>query len=172
MARFYSTGEVSLLLGVSPATVGKWFDRGLLSGFRIPGGRDRRITETSLRHFCQSNGIDLFCDPRMILVVGLQNLPVAKHPMLAGRSVSYLPRGSDPVTALSVLRPSVVIFDESAGYQVFLDVMSHLQHQPETLRSSLIVLATEPAQWIGASRVLAAPASDAVVIAALCQVLQ
>ena len=38
-----TTGEVANICNVACRTVSKWFDSGLLKGYRIPGSRDRRI---------------------------------------------------------------------------------------------------------------------------------
>ena len=55
--RTFRTGEVADLCGVSPRLVVKWFDEGLLVGFRLPGSRDRRILPASLVEFMESNGM-------------------------------------------------------------------------------------------------------------------
>ena len=38
-----TTGEVAKICNVAPRTVSKWFDSGALTGYRIPGSKDRRI---------------------------------------------------------------------------------------------------------------------------------
>ncbi len=38
-----TTGDVAEICNVASRTVGKWFDKKLLKGYRIPGSRDRRI---------------------------------------------------------------------------------------------------------------------------------
>lgn len=58
------TGEVARLLGVAPATVGKWVDRGLLGGYRLPGAagtkqEDRRVPWADLVKFCRLRGITI-----------------------------------------------------------------------------------------------------------------
>jgi len=54
-----STGDVAKFCHVSPRTVQKWFDTGLISGYRIPGGRDRRIPREELIRFMQKNNIPI-----------------------------------------------------------------------------------------------------------------
>jgi len=51
-----STLEAARILGVSTFSVQRWFDEGLLSGARLPGGK-RRIAAESLRRFMQEHGI-------------------------------------------------------------------------------------------------------------------
>ena len=43
-----TTGEVAKICNVAPRTVSKWFDTGALTGYRIPGSKDRRIPLTQL----------------------------------------------------------------------------------------------------------------------------
>lgn len=47
----YSTGRVAKICKVAPRTVSKWFDSGLLKGYRIPGSEDRRIPHDNLLKF-------------------------------------------------------------------------------------------------------------------------
>ncbi len=57
--RVLTTGEVAKLCCVAPRTVSKWFDSGKLRGYRIPGGKDRRIPLNQLISFMRAHGIPL-----------------------------------------------------------------------------------------------------------------
>lgn len=46
-----TTGDVAKICNVAPRTVSKWFDRGELKGYRIPGSKDRRIPVSELIRF-------------------------------------------------------------------------------------------------------------------------
>ena len=46
-----TTGEVAEICNVASRTVGKWFDKKLLKGYRIPGSKDRRIPIAELVAF-------------------------------------------------------------------------------------------------------------------------
>ena len=52
-----TTGQVAEICNVACRTVQKWFDSGLLAGYRIPGSRDRRITITEMRRFIREHNI-------------------------------------------------------------------------------------------------------------------
>lgn len=52
-----TTGRVAEVCRVSARTVSKWFDLGLLPGYRIPCSRERRIPIRSLFTFMQQYGI-------------------------------------------------------------------------------------------------------------------
>ena len=46
-----TTGDVAKICHVAPRTVSKWFDKGQLKGYRIPGSKDRRIPVSELIRF-------------------------------------------------------------------------------------------------------------------------
>ena len=54
-----TTGEVAKICNVAPRTVSKWFDTGALTGYRIPGSKDRRIPLAQLIKFMKNHGMPL-----------------------------------------------------------------------------------------------------------------
>ncbi|MEC8250692.1 MAG: helix-turn-helix domain-containing protein [Planctomycetota bacterium] len=54
-----TTGEVAKICNVAARTVSKWFDKGDIEGYRIPGSKDRRIPKSSLIKFMKQHGIPL-----------------------------------------------------------------------------------------------------------------
>ena len=50
-----TTGEVAKICNVSLRTVIKWFDKGFLNGYVIPGTKDRRIPRSELIDFMKAN---------------------------------------------------------------------------------------------------------------------
>src|SRR5882724_4138509 len=54
-----TTGEVAKICNVAPRTVSKWFDTGALTGYRIPGSKDRRIPLNQLIRFMKQHGMPL-----------------------------------------------------------------------------------------------------------------
>lgn len=53
----FTTGQVAKICKVAPRTVSKWFDSGLLRGYRIPGSQDRRIPRDELKRFLKEQGM-------------------------------------------------------------------------------------------------------------------
>lgn len=51
--KVFTTGQVAKICQVAPATVNRWFDKGMLKGFRVPGSRDRRVPRENLIRFCK-----------------------------------------------------------------------------------------------------------------------
>ncbi len=54
-----TTGEVAKICQVAPRTVSKWFDTGVLKGYRVPGSKDRRIPVEGLVRFMRSHGMPM-----------------------------------------------------------------------------------------------------------------
>jgi CheY-like chemotaxis protein len=66
------------ICSVAPRTVSKWFDSGALTGYRIPGSKDRRIPLNQLIRFMKQHGMPLNglmtgCT-RVLLVDGEQDI--------------------------------------------------------------------------------------------------
>ncbi len=59
MDQVYTTGQVAKICNVSANTVSKWFDSGLLRGYRVPDSRDRRIPREHLIRFLKEHANSL-----------------------------------------------------------------------------------------------------------------
>ncbi len=57
--RTLTTGEVAKICNVATRTVAKWIDSGELKGFRLPGGKNRRVMMENLIAFMKRNNIPL-----------------------------------------------------------------------------------------------------------------
>ena len=54
-----TAGDVAKICKVASRTVVSWFDKGLLKGYRIPGGKDRRIPLIELERFMRTHKIPI-----------------------------------------------------------------------------------------------------------------
>ncbi|MBZ0271105.1 PilZ domain-containing protein [bacterium] len=57
--KVFTTGEVARLLDININTVIRWFDEGIIKGFRLPFSNDRRIPINSLRTFMIEQSIPM-----------------------------------------------------------------------------------------------------------------
>jgi excisionase family DNA binding protein len=62
--KVFTTGHVARLAGISLQTVIRCIDAGDLKGFKIPGGRDRRVTRANLLAWATAHGIELDWQPQ------------------------------------------------------------------------------------------------------------
>lgn len=59
MPGVFTSGVVAQFLGVSPRTVNKYYDSGMLTGYRLPQSTDRRIRLESIVAFMDKHGIPM-----------------------------------------------------------------------------------------------------------------
>ncbi len=59
----YTTYDIGRMTGTDPTTVHKWIDKGLMHGYRTPGGH-RRVTKDSLQAFLVAHGMPVPNDLR------------------------------------------------------------------------------------------------------------
>ena len=57
--KVFTTGEVAKICSVATRTVHKWFDNGILGGYRIPCSKDRRIPAKELIRFMKEYKIPM-----------------------------------------------------------------------------------------------------------------
>ena len=69
-----SIGEVARIYGVSPRTATRWFDCGIIAGWRLPISGDRRVTREAAAKFGDSHGFPVAPDLTVtVLAVSLVN---------------------------------------------------------------------------------------------------
>ena len=52
-----TTGDVARICNVVPETVAKWFDSGLLKGYKLPDSKDRRILPEDFIEFLKEHNM-------------------------------------------------------------------------------------------------------------------
>ena len=57
MERDLTVTQVAKIAQVSPNTVKKWFDSGMLKGYKVPNSKHRRIVRAELEKFLKQHGI-------------------------------------------------------------------------------------------------------------------
>lgn len=114
-----TTGEVARICKVAPRTVSKWFDSGQLTGYRIPGGKDRRIPIDQLVRFMHAHGIPLTgLDTGICRVLVLDRSPSATAhwqnilPDRATHEVTVVPTAFEAGMRIFVAKPHVLIVGE------------------------------------------------------------
>lgn len=112
----YTTGMVAKLLNVAPRTVTKWIDRGILKGYKIPGGLDRRVTRKELERFCRDHNLPV--SPAItygVLFVGIGGTAEAdwreRLPDLAGFRLSFAWTAFEAGVRFAQESPDCVVVD-------------------------------------------------------------
>jgi excisionase family DNA binding protein len=142
---FYTTGEIARLCQVTKRTVITWIDGGRLKGFRIPGGRHRRVAARDLAAFMKSHGIpdlERHLPRRRILVVdddadfaGLLGdaLQDRYDVVTAGTAL-------DAVAKLAEFEPDLVLLDVRLPDVSGLEVCRHFRERHKGARQPAILV--------------------------------
>ncbi len=148
MKEVYTTGEVARICNVTIRTVIKWFESGVLKGFKIPNSRERRIPRENLIEFLKENGFPLnkidTSNRRRILIaddeegilyvlerflndVGIFDVETASSGYEAGvKTISF--------------RPHVLILDHLLGDTTGRDISKSLRANPDFKDMKIIVM--------------------------------
>lgn len=117
-----TTGEVAKICNVAPRTVSKWFDTGVLKGYRIPGSKDRRIPVSQLVRFMKEHGIPfdgVVGGKTRILVVDDEQEIVDALTKVLGEQANYEVRAATSGFAAGIeaerFKPHVMLLDVHLG---------------------------------------------------------
>jgi excisionase family DNA binding protein len=117
-----TTGEVAKICNVAPRTVSKWFDSGVLKGYRIPGSKDRRIPVNELIRFMKAHGIPLdgitSGRTRVLVVDDEREIVDVLHKVLTEQTsyeVHTATSGFEAGMECERFRPHVVLLDMHLG---------------------------------------------------------
>ena len=143
----FTTGEAAEICNVSQQTIIRCFDRGRLTGFRVPGSKFRRIPRAELLRFMRDNGIpaDLLGDSAIrILVVDDDPGIVRLMEELLGRDDRFEVRtattGYDAGMATREFRPNLVLLDYMLPDVNGNVVCERLRADPELSDTRIIVV--------------------------------
>ncbi len=143
----FTTGEAAELCKVSQQTIIRCFDRGRLTGFRVPGSRFRRIPRAELLRFMQENGIP--SDPlggaaiRVLVVDDDPGIVRLLEELLVrdGRfDVRTAATGYDAGMATREFRPNVVLLDYMLPDVNGNVVCERLKTDPELADTRIIIM--------------------------------
>ena len=148
MKDVYTTGEVAKICNVTIRTVIKWFESGVLKGFKIPSSRDRRIPHTSLVAFMKENGLPLnkleMSNRRRILVADDEEgiLFVLKKFLddVGIFEVATASSGSEAGIKTISFKPHLLILDHMLGDTTSREVSKSLRENPELGAMKIIVM--------------------------------
>ncbi len=142
-----TTGEVAKICNVAPRTVSKWFDTGALTGYRIPGSKDRRIPLNQLIRFMKHHGMPLNglmtgCT-RVLIVDGEQDVVEVLEKILedeAKYEVEVARSGFAAGATAEKFRPHVILLDLHLPDVDAKAVAKHVKGNPELQLTKVIAV--------------------------------
>lgn len=180
-----TTGDVARICNVAPRTVAKWFDRGELKGYRIPGSRDRRVPLHELLSFMKKHGIptDDLETPIINILIYEQDAAFRRGlPMIVDNLASCEARiaesGFDFGLMAGLEMPRVIILDGATEPESARGIVKALREKDALHSVKLIVSAphftdASRGSWLslGAQACLMRPYNAAAVERAVADVL-
>lgn len=145
----FTTGEVAKLCNVTIGTVIRWFDTGEISGYKIPGSRDRRIPRDALVDFMTKHKIPLgvLADgarkKRLLIVddeVGIVEMLAAFFRSLGHYEVETATNGYAAGALTATFKPDVLVIDYSLGDITGLDVAKAIRSNPALSRTRILCM--------------------------------
>ena len=129
---FHTTGEIARLCQVTKRTVITWIDSGKLKGYRIPGGRHRRVTPADLAEFMKGHGIpdlERFLPRRRILVVDddADFAGLLEDALQGPHDVAVARNALEAATRLAEFQPDLVLLDVRLPDVSGLEVCRHFR---------------------------------------------
>ncbi len=142
-----TTGEVAKLCNVAPRTVSKWFDTGVLKGYRIPGSKDRRIPVSQLIRFMKEHGIPFDGiaggKTRVLVVDDEQDIVDTLHKVLteqANYEVRTAVSGFEAGMECERFKPHVMLLDIHLGEGDARDVAKLIREDDELQLTRIIAM--------------------------------
>ncbi len=143
-----TTGQVAQICKVAPRTVTKWFDTGQLKGYRIPGGRDRRIPAAELIRFMKTHNMpidQLELDKIRILVIDsdwqMANIlaeSLSKNPLFGVETANS---GFDAGLVAQRFEPHVILINLMASDIDADHICKNIRKNPELGVAKVVALA-------------------------------
>ncbi len=161
MNKIYTTGQIAKLCDVAPRTVSKWFDDGLLNGYKLPGSLDRRVPREDLKAFLRAGNMKTQLaalereETYTILLVGLDADTEGKvrETLSKDKGFAYLSTQSlfeAGMMAGTSLEPNAVVVDLRVGRADAIMVAWSLHHNSRFHQTLVVGLAGEDDPDVGA----------------------
>jgi excisionase family DNA binding protein len=142
-----TTGEVAKICNVAPRTVSKWFDSGALTGYRIPGSKDRRIPLNQLIRFMKHHGMPLnglMTGTTRVLIVDAEHEVVEVLEKIleddAKYEVEVARTGFSAGAAAEKFRPHVILLDMHLGDVDGREVAKSVKANPDLQLTKVIAV--------------------------------
>lgn len=180
--RLLTSHEVASLVQVSPSSVLKWIEQGLLKAFRTPGGH-RRVASDELLGFLRTHHLpvprELEEEKVRVLVIDddapwLRALGALLSRADARVEVDLAESALDGLLKVGLTRPQLVLLDSYMPGMDGVEVCKRLKQSPQTANIAVLAMSGRPSAELekkflaaGAAAFLAKPIQPSVVLSKL-----
>lgn len=149
--QIFTTYDIGRMTGTDPTTVHKWIDKGLLRGYRTPGGH-RRVRAEDLRSFLSSHRMPIpkelgGSDTLRVMIVdpegeSLRSVSKALRRLKPSWDVISLDSGVEALLRFSADLPDVLVFDLAVSDADGLQIFRKVHQNPETSSVKVVAVAS------------------------------
>lgn len=145
--RIYTTGDIARIFDVNINTVVKWFEEGMLKGYKLPNSTARRVPRAELVDFMVSRNIPMTRGPResinIMLVTRRPGLEAKFRKMVEnafGYSLRVAGSSFESGFLCAERAPDVIFFDEE--YTDFKpgQYLNKVSSQPQFAHTKMIII--------------------------------
>ncbi|MCM8778065.1 MAG: response regulator [Candidatus Omnitrophica bacterium] len=118
--KFYTTGDIAEIFGVSRISAYKWIKNGKIKAFKVPGGR-YRVTTQGLKEFIKKSGLEekipypdrniikiLIVDDEKLIAQSIKDFLESKHPSW---HINLAHDGFEAGRLITIVNPDIIILD-------------------------------------------------------------
>ncbi len=154
--KFFTTGDIARIFGVSRISAYKWVTNGKIKAFKIPGGR-YKVTKKDLSDFIKKSGMDshtagslepegfriLIVDDENLVIQTVQDYMKAENPSYIVTSASD---GFEAGRILSRVNPDIVILDLFMPGINGFNLCRNIRNDPNTKHIKIIAITGYPSE--------------------------
>ena len=148
--KFFTTGQIAKICGVSIATVQKWIDAGEIDSYRLPlTGSERRVPRKSLLTFMKKYNVPTTeleaATPYRILVVD-SDMSMRKHIQQAWDAADEIPEirfaesGSDALLQAGGFDPDMILMDPKSPEIEGIKLVELLKSHESFNKTKIVIL--------------------------------
>ncbi len=152
--KFFTTGDIARIFGVSRISAYKWVVSGKVKSFKIPGGR-YKITKKDLVDFIKKSGMDarvagtiqqedikiLIVDDQKLIIQTVRDYMEKIHPSW---HISSASDGFEAGRMVSMMSPDIVILDLFLPGINGFSLCKNIKNDPHTKNVAIIVITGYP----------------------------
>ncbi|MBN1445251.1 MAG: response regulator [Candidatus Omnitrophica bacterium] len=152
--KFFTTGDIARIFGVSRISAYKWVVSGKIKSFKIPGGR-YKITKKDLVDFIKKSGLDarvtgaiqqedikiLIVDDQKLIIQTVRDYMEKTHPSW---HISSASDGFEAGRMVSRINPDIVILDLFLPGINGFNLCKNIKNDPHTKDIKIIVITGYP----------------------------
>ncbi|MDG1121821.1 MAG: response regulator [Glaciecola sp.] len=187
---YLTTGDISKQLGVTPRTVIRYIDKGVLKSYKLPGRGNNRVEKKDFIAFCKTNALPLpnetivieeaLKPPKVLIIDDDINVCKSISRVLQREYIDTIiaQDGFQAGALLHEHKPQIMTLDLNMPGMNGLDILRFTRENPEFMNMKIIIIsgtAIENMQQVlidGADAIIQKPYTNPTLISTVQQLAQ